>query len=64
MTVEADSGTLAALVYDELELEDALSSEGLRIKGDREAVERFLDLFPLPEPATVGVAAPEASGIR
>jgi DNA-binding HxlR family transcriptional regulator len=53
-TVEADAGTLAALVYDNLELDDALSSGDLRIKGDREAVERFLALFPLPEPAVVG----------
>jgi DNA-binding HxlR family transcriptional regulator len=53
-TVEAEAGTLAALVYDDLELEDALSSGDLRIEGDGEAVERFLALFPLPEPAAVG----------
>ena len=54
-TVEADAGTLAALVYDDLQLDDTLSSGDLRIKGNREAVERFLALFPLPEPAAVGV---------
>jgi DNA-binding HxlR family transcriptional regulator/putative sterol carrier protein len=54
-TVEADAGTLAAVVYDDLELDDTLSSGDLRIKGDRAAVERFLALFPLPEPAAVGV---------
>src|SRR5215218_7263178 len=54
-TVEADAGTLAALVYDDLELDDALGSGDLRIKGDRDVVERFLTLFPLPEPAAVGV---------
>ena len=53
-TVETDAGTLAALVYDELELDEALSSGDLAIEGDREAVERFLTLFPLPEPAAVG----------
>ena len=53
-TVETDAGTLAALVYDELELDEALSSGDLGIEGDREAVERFLALFPLPEPAPVG----------
>jgi DNA-binding HxlR family transcriptional regulator len=53
-TVEAEAGTLAALVYDDLELDDALSSGDLRIEGDGEAVERFLTLFPLPEPAAVG----------
>jgi DNA-binding HxlR family transcriptional regulator/putative sterol carrier protein len=54
-TIESDAGTLAGLVYDDLELGDALSSGDLRIKGDREAVERYLALFPLPEPAAVGV---------
>jgi DNA-binding HxlR family transcriptional regulator len=53
-TVETDAGTLAALVYDDLELDDALSSGELEINGDREAVERYLALFPLPEPAAVG----------
>lgn len=52
--VETEAGTLAALVYDELELDDALRSGELRIEGDRELVERFLTLFPLPEPAAVG----------
>ena len=49
--VESEAGTLAALVYDELELDDALRSGELGIEGDRELVERFLTLFPLPEPA-------------
>ena len=53
-TVEAEAGTLAALVYDDLELDDALSCGDLRIEGSKEAVERFLTLFPLPEPAAVG----------
>ena len=53
-TIVTDAGTLAALVYDELGLENALRSGDLRIEGDREAVERFLTLFPLPEPAAVG----------
>ena len=55
VTVEADAGTLAGLVYDDLELDDALSSEDLRIRGDRAVVERFLALFPLPGPVAVGV---------
>ena len=32
-------------------LEEALRSGELRIEGDESAVERFLTLFPLPEPA-------------
>jgi DNA-binding HxlR family transcriptional regulator/putative sterol carrier protein len=54
-TVEAGAGTLAALVYDDLELDDALGSGDLRVEGDRTLVERFLALFPLPEPAAVKV---------
>lgn len=52
--VETEAGTLAALIYDDLELDDALSSGDLRIEGDRDVVERFLTLFPLPEPAAIG----------
>ena len=55
VTVETDAGTLAALVYGELGLDDALRSGDIEIEGDRELVERFLTLFPLPEPAAVGV---------
>jgi alkyl sulfatase BDS1-like metallo-beta-lactamase superfamily hydrolase len=54
VTVETDACTLAALVYDDLELDDALRSGDLKIEGDREAVGRFLTLFPLPEPAAGG----------
>ena len=54
-TVEANAGALAAVVYGDLELGGALESGDLRIEGDRTLVERFLALFPLPEPATVGV---------
>jgi hypothetical protein len=34
-------------------VERALASGDLAIDGDREAVERFVGLFPLPEPAAV-----------
>ena len=51
--VETDAGMLAAVVYGELELDDALRSGELGIEGDRELVERFIALFPLPEPAVV-----------
>ena len=51
-TVETDPGTFAALVYEGRPLEEALRSGALKIGGDRRAVERFLGLFPLPEPAS------------
>ncbi len=54
--LETDPNTLATLVYDDSELAEALRSGDLKIEGDRSAVERFLGLFILPEPA-----APTAS---
>ena len=54
-TVETDAGTLAALVYQDLELDEALSYGDLSIRGDSKLVERFLTLFPLPEPAALRV---------
>jgi alkyl sulfatase BDS1-like metallo-beta-lactamase superfamily hydrolase len=50
-TIEADSATLAELVYQDRPLAEALRSGDLKIEGDQAAVERFLTLFPLPEPA-------------
>lgn len=55
--VETDAGTLAALVYEGRQLAEALRSGDVRIEGDRQAVERLLTLFPLPEPAAVAVRA-------
>lgn len=49
--IETDPDTLAALVFKGRQLDDALRSGELKIEGDRQAVERFLSLFPLPEPA-------------
>jgi DNA-binding HxlR family transcriptional regulator len=51
-TIEADPGTLAALVYEGHPLGEALRSGDLEIGGDKSAAERFLTLFPLPEPAS------------
>lgn len=49
--VEADSGTLAEIVYAGRPLAEALEAGDLKVEGDRIAFERFLGLFPLPEPA-------------
>jgi DNA-binding HxlR family transcriptional regulator len=54
-TIETDVGTLAALVYEGGSLDGALRSGELRIEGEREAVERFLGLFSLPELAAPAV---------
>ena len=55
--VETDAGTLTALVYEGRQLAEALRSGDVRIEGDRQAVERLLTLFPLPEPAAEAVRA-------
>ena len=49
--VEADSDTMAGLLYAGRPLAEAVKSGDLKVEGDRAAFERFLGLFPLPEPA-------------
>ncbi len=49
--IQADVDTLAALVYEGTDLDEALRSGEIEIEGDRSAVERLTDLFQLPEPA-------------
>jgi DNA-binding HxlR family transcriptional regulator len=48
-----DPGTLLGLIHGEISVADALASGALAIDGDRAKVERFVCLFPLPEPAAV-----------
>jgi len=55
-TIETDAATLAALVYEGLPLAEALRSGEVKVEGDESAVERFLSLFPLPEPAATAEA--------
>ena len=56
-TIETNLATLAALVYDGLGIEEALSSGDLKIEGSKQAVERFLGLFSLPDPAAPAAGA-------
>jgi DNA-binding HxlR family transcriptional regulator len=56
-TIEADHGTLAAVLWGGRPLADAEGSGDLRISGDRSAAERLLGLFPLPRQAAVPAAA-------
>ncbi len=55
--IETDAGILAALVYDGRELAEAVRSGDVKIEGDESAVERFLGLFSLPEPAAPAIGA-------
>ena len=52
-----EPGTLLALIHGEISVDGALDSGALALDGDREAIERFVGLFPLPEPADVPVPA-------
>jgi ubiquinone biosynthesis protein UbiJ len=56
-TIETEPSTLAALIYYGRPLAEALRSGAIKIEGDESAVERFLDLFALPEPAVLAVEA-------
>lgn len=49
--IAADAGTLLAVVHGRRELDEALAAGELTIEGDRRLAQRFLTLFPLPEPA-------------
>jgi DNA-binding HxlR family transcriptional regulator len=49
--IETDVDTLAALVYEGGDLDEALRVGDAKIGGDRSAIERLMGLFPLPEPA-------------
>jgi DNA-binding HxlR family transcriptional regulator/putative sterol carrier protein len=53
--IEADAATLAAVVYGGRQLEESLRAGDIEIEGDESAVERFVCLFPLPEPAATTV---------
>ncbi|AUL16733.1 winged helix-turn-helix transcriptional regulator [Bordetella bronchiseptica] len=50
-TIEASPNALAALVYDDGDLDAAVAAEQLRYSGPRASIARFLGLFTLPEPA-------------
>ena len=49
--VTSDAGTVLAVAHRRRDLAEALRSGDLEVEGDRAAVERFLGLFTLPEPA-------------
>nr|WP_269204457.1 winged helix-turn-helix transcriptional regulator [Motilibacter deserti] len=47
----AAPSALAAVVFDERTLAEAVASGDVKVEGDPEAAERFVGLFPMPEPA-------------
>ncbi|MBA3301072.1 MAG: winged helix-turn-helix transcriptional regulator [Thermoleophilaceae bacterium] len=54
--IEAEPGTLAALIWGGMPLKEALRGGDVRIEGDEDAVARFLTLFPLGEPAALAAS--------
>jgi DNA-binding HxlR family transcriptional regulator/putative sterol carrier protein len=49
-SIETDPGTFAALLSGQLDLEAALADGAIELGGSKRAAERFLRLFPMPEP--------------
>jgi DNA-binding HxlR family transcriptional regulator/putative sterol carrier protein len=50
-TIESDPDTLGAVLWGGRSLAEAQRSGRMTIEGDEAAVERFVSLFPMPEPA-------------
>jgi DNA-binding HxlR family transcriptional regulator len=50
-TIDTDPGTIDAVLWKGRSLADAQRSGRMTIEGDKAAVERFVRLFPMPEPA-------------
>jgi DNA-binding HxlR family transcriptional regulator/putative sterol carrier protein len=52
----ADAPTMAAILTGQLKLDEALASGALQAKGGKRAAQRFLHLFPMPEPCGCAIA--------
>jgi DNA-binding HxlR family transcriptional regulator len=53
-TIDTEPGTLAAVLWGGRAFAEAQRSGEMRIEGDQAAVERLLQLFPMPEPVALG----------
>ena len=51
-TLDTDRPTLAALLYGDRQLDDAVRAGDVTIAGKTAVLTRFLRLFPLPQPAS------------
>ncbi|MGI9823659.1 winged helix-turn-helix transcriptional regulator [Agromyces sp. Marseille-Q5079] len=54
--ITADSSTVKDVIWNGRSIEAAEEAGELSLSGDRELVQRFVRLFPLPEPATAPAA--------
>jgi DNA-binding HxlR family transcriptional regulator/putative sterol carrier protein len=55
--IDTDPDTINAVLWGGRALADAQRSGRMTIEGDKAAVERFIRLFPLPEPAAAAIPA-------
>lgn len=53
VTITADDTVLNDVIWGDLDLDEAIADGLIRIDGDPGTGRRFLNLFPLPEPATI-----------
>lgn len=53
----ADAPTFAAILAGQLPLDGALAAGAAQIEGSKQAVKRFLRLFPMPEPCECAASA-------
>jgi DNA-binding HxlR family transcriptional regulator len=58
-----DAPTLAAVLTNQLRLDDALSSGAVQLEGSKQAAKRFLRLFPMPEPCAGAESLPPAEAV-
>ena len=56
-SIDTDTDTIAAVLWGGRSLADAQRSGMMTIEGDKAAVERFVALFPMPEPAAAASPA-------
>ena len=55
--VETDATALSSVIWNGRDLDDAVRAGDIRIEGDRQALGRFLELVPRPEPVVPAPAA-------
>jgi DNA-binding HxlR family transcriptional regulator len=60
--IESDPGTLSAVLWHGRRLTEARRTGALKIDGSLTAVERFLNLFPRPQPAATAPAPRRGEG--
>jgi DNA-binding HxlR family transcriptional regulator len=56
-TIDSDPDTLASVLWGGQRVDDAQRSGRMTIEGDKAAVEGFIQLFPMPEPAAAVTGA-------